>query len=1116
MNENDLAYKKVLGMKNLHVYFICIIIVPLMLGVIIVTLLEGIMIKWYFEMMIENISSEIKVQTSTIQSEMILSNKQFLADLFGNQFMESIRIRNMLIEGKKMLNPRAPPLGTPLNFIQELRKQIVDGKIKCLESVDINYKTFPACVDLNYIGDYKTSSDPYKINLGHALAIMNSDLNAKNQRRRIQDWQSDKSEKDYPEYIDDLTVILSLSPLLMSSKDNTFFPTFDLNRFMKSANMIISPKGILSYNYFNYEFVNNKDITKEDCLGLHESLPPTIKFDPRCRPWYRHTMEFSCAILKSINANKTSDFVDLTPENNYFPIVVIPEYVQLLLSGNLILTITTVDYFKYYPNCNDGKINQNADSYVIQRDIYLDNMLDSISRAYAQSVLNYLQYTDSENADKLRTKLTLEQMYHRMKEGRALPGEPDNGIKWLRKVTELTNDAYRFYFIYLDKTLKYEIYLSSREEGQYNALKNPYQGDKALLYEEEKKVLKGFTDNNTQFSLDLKPASTIYYVLDFPVSVSNGRVVRKKVNGMIDSIGAVDYTTKRYIEVFKILVIVPEYLISDKYDVLVSKMTKEIVRNSIIAFCVVFCVLIVGLVVIARFASKVVRHLKETGEVAEKVERGDQIYQDRNDLLKNMNYEIMQTKNALFDLNNIFNNSNVSSTKGEDGFEEASQEDKNVLRYAFRIRLFSMLNDNRMIGILNNNLGVVHYNAGRFEEAVDTFQASLEILENMNSGSSDGPSMNEDEFQRLKCERTMNQALSLKKQIETSANKELQKIEKLRRLVGFVKDKVSDSNHEKHIKCSYMLAWASRQKDEVYSAVTNLAQATERLQKYKGVLDEANRYTYFLYLQEIDYEKAQIHIREKKPKKALALVTAALTRDEHFELGMRSKLVALLVDIFGLLNYPLTPGVLELKERFTGRLTMRKYVIALDYSGSMKYGNKIDNSVKAILDIWDRFVRMDDKVAFLRFNINCEIIFGLEEKRINTFSKKVEIEKSGYPRDRTSFFDAVAKCCEVINKDKSEARSKNYIILICDGDDTSSLKQQNECLETIKKTNAALICIGLNLKDDSRTIELMKTASRASKDGIYLDINEANFEILFQVISQYADHKKPYSELNVE
>ena len=182
--------------------------------------------------------------------------------------------------------------------------------------------------------------------------------------------------------------------------------------------------------------------------------------------------------------------------------------------------------------------------------------------------------------------------------------------------------------------------------------------------------------------------------------------------------GGFDDDTMRYAEAFKVVSIYPQYLITDKYKKLIEEMDKQILINSIISFGIVFFLLIVGLVVIMRFASKIVAHLNETIEVADKVERGEAMFRDKDDANKNMNYEILQTKNALFDLGNVFNSTNddgaVAASKEDD-----NGEDKNVLKYAFKIKLFGMLNDKRMIGVLHNNLGNLHFRAGRYQEAVD-------------------------------------------------------------------------------------------------------------------------------------------------------------------------------------------------------------------------------------------------------------------------------------------------------------------------------------------------------------------------------------------------------------
>ena len=259
-------------------------------------------------------------------------------------------------------------------------------------------------------------------------------------------------------------------------------------------------------------------------------------------------------------------------------------------------------------------------------------------------------------------------------------------------------------------------------------------------------------------------------------------------------------------------------------------------------------------------------------------------------------------------------------------------------------------------------------------------------------------------------------------------------------------------------------------------------------------------------------------IKEKKYKKALALLTKVLTRDRVFEMGYRVRLVTLLVEIFGHMKIDLTPGALDLKRRFLEPQPQKKYLIALDYSASMRVGNKIDNTVKAVLEIWDNYVLPRDKVCYVRFNMNTDVIFDLEPKKINTFAKRVEIEKSGYPKDRTCFFDCLHRCCEIFSKDnRDKTPSKNYLIIFCDGDDTSSLKQQREVLELVQGSDICVIAVGLGLRLDTTTREMMVSVANASSrnGGVYLDIHEDSFEDLFQVISDYANNR-PFSELHWE
>ena len=49
----------------------------------------------------------------------------------------------------------------------------------------------------------------------------------------------------------------------------------------------------------------------------------------------------------------------------------------------------------------------------------------------------------------------------------------------------------------------------------------------------------------------------------------------------------------------------------------------------------------------------------------------------------------------------------------------------------------------------------------------------------------------------------------------------------------------------------------------------------------------------------------------------------------------------------------------------------------LDYSGSMKEGMRINYAIKNLIKIFDEYIANDDRVGFIRFNLNANVVFSL-------------------------------------------------------------------------------------------------------------------------------------------
>ena len=52
-------------------------------------------------------------------------------------------------------------------------------------------------------------------------------------------------------------------------------------------------------------------------------------------------------------------------------------------------------------------------------------------------------------------------------------------------------------------------------------------------------------------------------------------------------------------------------------------------------------------------------------------------------------------------------------------------------------------------------------------------------------------------------------------------------------------------------------------------------------------------------------------------------------------------------------------------------------IIMLDYSDSMKQGMRINYAIKNLIKIFDDYIADDDRVGFIRFNLNPKVVFSL-------------------------------------------------------------------------------------------------------------------------------------------
>ena len=141
--------------------------------------------------------------------------------------------------------------------------------------------------------------------------------------------------------------------------------------------------------------------------------------------------------------------------------------------------------------------------------------------------------------------------------------------------------------------------------------------------------------------------------------------------------------------------------------------------------------------------------------------------------------------------------------------------------------------------------------------------------------------------------------------------------------------------------------------DETMKRISNIL----KFQKNKNLQTD---YPIFLVELEVRYEKAMIDRAKGKLEKSLTNLTQGLIKDKKFELGQRRRYIRAIIDTLLYNKQALTPGILNLKQRYLAKITNYEFMLALDYSASMRQRGKLENSVKALLNIWDNHLRPED------------------------------------------------------------------------------------------------------------------------------------------------------------
>ena len=498
--------------------------------------------------------------------------------------------------------------------------------------------------------------------------------------------------------------------------------------------------------------------------------------------------------------------------------------------------------------------------------------------------------------------------------------------------------------------------------------------------------------------------------------------------------------------------------------------------------------------------------------------------------LKKLEFQMDEYTNDCYEVRNVhksFSKLRISFNQALKAFKSGNSAEA-LLKYSLALNLYISVNNFSAAGIICNNMGNIYLQMNSIDIAIQKYKEAVEMWD--KSGSGDISS---------RITRKMNLALAYREKFYeqindadfyfSKGNKSVEERDTIKINLTKFEDVCSElcrhfKEHDQPdmvhcIKYSLLLTL-------IYSEMGSKRRSDCRLQDSQNFFDnfkeekpiwikkkrfeEYERNKVFL-TQELQLVLAHIEIKEGNYRSAAQFLRKLLCLGVNYSYSIRKR-AFMLLDIIYKLNKTTMPLSLRrivdnmLKNNQNGQ--PRNFLLILDYSKSMSQGGKIENSIKSILKIWDEHIKPDDNVCFIKFNLNVYTDFNLGAKKINTTSKRYQIEQSTNPYERTSLFDAISTGLNQLERENRKySQLETFFVIYSDGKDTSSVSNQKNIMKRLKNyMNIRIICVGLAV--DEETEDMLTTISKCSNGGIYISSEDTSFNMLYQAIKNYSSLTK--------
>ncbi|KAL4512172.1 hypothetical protein ABPG72_005174 [Tetrahymena utriculariae] len=159
-------------------------------------------------------------------------------------------------------------------------------------------------------------------------------------------------------------------------------------------------------------------------------------------------------------------------------------------------------------------------------------------------------------------------------------------------------------------------------------------------------------------------------------------------------------------------------------------------------------------------------------------------------------------------------------------------------------------------------------------------------------------------------------------------------------------------------------------------------------------------------------------------------------------------------------------------------------------------------AIKKFLQIFDNYVQNDDRIAFIKFNENVDVIFELNEKENNTIFLRNSIRSflKNVPKGESAVRQAIYTAIKLFQKAVPKDHSK-WIVIFTDGGDSCSKISEPELMQMLSQSDVNIMIIGCGL--DKYATKIFRQYCEKTKNGIFIKTNnkKEEIDIAFQAIT---------------